>query len=111
MTYPTQNGDCPLPCGCKTPYGKCGVTACVNWNVCSSGEVGEISSLFQKIYQGHELNESDLRKEIGDVAWMLAELCTAYGWDMEQVYIENIEKLRARYPKGFSKERSLHREE
>ena len=76
-----------------------------------SGEVGEISSLFQKVYQGHELNESDLRKEIGDVAWMLAELCTAYGWDMEQVFIENIEKLRARYPKGFSAERSLHREE
>ena len=75
-----------------------------------SGEVGEINSLFQKVYQGHELNESDLRKEIGDVAWMLAELCTAYGWDMEQVYIENIEKLRARYPKGFSAERSLHRE-
>jgi NTP pyrophosphatase (non-canonical NTP hydrolase) len=76
-----------------------------------SGEVGEISSLFQKVYQGHELNESDLRKEIGDTAWMLAELCTAYGWDMEQVYIENIEKLRARYPKGFSSERSLHREQ
>jgi NTP pyrophosphatase (non-canonical NTP hydrolase) len=76
-----------------------------------SGEVGEISSLFQKVYQGHELNESDLRKEIGDTAWMLAELCTAYGWDMEQVYIENIEKLRARYPKGFSAERSLHREQ
>lgn len=76
-----------------------------------SGEVGEISSLFQKVYQGHELNESDLRKEIGDAAWMLAELCTAYGWDMEQVYIENIEKLRARYPKGFSAERSLHREQ
>lgn len=35
MTYPTQNGDCPLPCGCKTPNGKCGVTACVHWNVCS----------------------------------------------------------------------------
>lgn len=76
-----------------------------------SGEVGEISSFFQKVYQGHELSETDLRKEAGDVAWMLAELCTAYGWDMEQVFIENIEKLRARYPKGFSAERSLHREQ
>lgn len=74
-----------------------------------NGEVGEISSLFQKVYQGHELNESDLRKEIGDTAWMLAELCTAYGWDMEQVYIENIEKLRKRFPKGFDSERSVNR--
>ena len=74
-----------------------------------SGEVGEISSLFQKVYQGHELNESDLRKEIGDTTWMLAELCTAYGWDMEQVCIENIEKLRKRFPKGFDSERSVNR--
>jgi len=76
-----------------------------------SGEVGEISSLFQKVYQGHEMNESDLRKEIGDVCWMIAELCTAHGWSMDEICAENIEKLKARYPDGFSEERSLHREE
>lgn len=32
--YSTQNGDCPLVCGYKTPYGKCGVTACINRNFC-----------------------------------------------------------------------------
>ena len=75
------------------------------------GEVGEIHSLFQKRYQGHDFKSGDLRKEIGDCCWMLAELCTAHGWSMDEICAENIEKLRKRYPEGFSVERSVHREE
>lgn len=76
-----------------------------------SGEVGEIHSLYQKTYQGHAMNMDDLKKEIGDVAWMLAELCTAYEWDMSEVLAMNIQKLRERYPDGFSADRSIHRKE
>lgn len=74
------------------------------------GEVGEIHSLFQKRYQGHDFKSDDLRKEIGDCCWMLAELCTAHGWSLDEICAENIEKLRKRYPEGFSAERSIHRE-
>ena len=74
-------------------------------------EVGEIHSLFQKRFQGHDFKASDLRKEIGDVCWMIAELCTAHGWSMDEICVENIEKLKARYPDGFSEERSLHRKD
>lgn len=76
-----------------------------------SAEVGEIHSLFQKYFQGHNFTVDDLRKEVGDVAWMLAELCTANGWDMENVLQENIEKLKKRYPDGFSEDRSRNRSE
>jgi len=76
-----------------------------------SAEVGEIHSIYQKSYQGHEVDENDLKAELGDLLWFCAEYCTAKGWDMEQVANMNIEKLRKRYPKGFSEERSLHREE
>lgn len=76
-----------------------------------SGEVGEIHSIFQKAYQGHPVNLDNLKKEIGDVLWGLAELCTSYGWALEDIAALNIEKLKARYPDGFSEERSLHREE
>ncbi len=34
MMYPTANGDCPIPCGYKTPYGKCGVAVCMNHQIC-----------------------------------------------------------------------------
>lgn len=76
-----------------------------------TSEAGEVAGLFQKWYQGHELDEEHLMKEIGDCLWMIAELCTAYGFSLEYVMQLNIDKLRARYPDGFSEEKSLHRAE
>ena len=43
----------------------------------------------------------DLSKELGDVLWMVAELCTNYGLDMGEVMAENIEKLADRKDKGL----------
>lgn len=76
-----------------------------------ASEVGEIHGIFQKFYQGHEIDAGELRKEVGDLLWFIAELCTVEGWEMEEVGEENIEKLRRRYPEGFDAERSLNREE
>lgn len=76
-----------------------------------SAEVGEIHGIYQKRYQGHTVDESELMKEAGDVLWMLAEYCTAMGWELEDVAALNIEKLEGRYPNGFEEGRSLHREE
>lgn len=76
-----------------------------------TSEAGEVAGLFQKWYQGHELDEEHLMKEIGDCLWMIAELCTAYGFSLEYVMQLNIDKLRARYPDGFDTEKSLHRAE
>jgi NTP pyrophosphatase (non-canonical NTP hydrolase) len=75
-----------------------------------SGETGEISSLFQKELQGHELNQLDLMKEIGDALWMLCELCTACGFDIDDIANLNITKLKARYPNGFDSNKSINRE-
>ena len=76
-----------------------------------SGEVGEVHSLYQKVYQGHPFSEDDLKKEIGDVLWGLAELCTARGYSLGEVAQMNIDKLKKRYPDGFDAEHSLHRSE
>lgn len=42
----------------------------------------------------------DLSAELGDVMWMVAELCTVYGLDMGEVMFENIEKLTDRRERG-----------
>lgn len=42
---------------------------------------------------------------------MIAEACTAFDLDLDDVMQTNINKLRARYPDGFEAERSLHRQE
>ena len=75
------------------------------------GEIGELHSLYQKIYQGHKMDEAHEMKELGDLLWFVAEYCTARGWFLEDVMRGNIDKLKARYPEGFSAEKSLHRQE
>lgn len=74
-----------------------------------TSEAGEVAGIFQKVYQGHEMNAEALSKELGDALWMLAEACDAVGTTLNEVAILNIEKLRKRYPEGFSTERSINR--
>ena len=73
-------------------------------------EVGEIHGLYQKFYQGHEMDAEHVMKEVGDLLWFVAEFCTAYGWKMDDVAQKNVDKLKARYPEGFDADHSLHRE-
>jgi NTP pyrophosphatase (non-canonical NTP hydrolase) len=76
-----------------------------------ASEVGELHGLFQKAFQGHPLDPAHMKKETGDALWMIAEVCTAMGWTLEDVAQTNIDKLKARYPEGFSADKSLHRKE
>lgn len=69
-----------------------------------SAEVGEVMSLHQKVHQGHPLDETALRLEIGDCLWFISELCDCYGWSMEDIAVANIQKLKTRYPHQFSVE-------
>lgn len=73
------------------------------------GEVGEIHSIYQKVFQGHEFDDYEIMKELGDLLWFIAEYCTVQGWDLEDIMQLNIDKLKARYPEGFSEEKSINR--
>ena len=76
------------------------------------GEAGEAIDLVKKwLAQGHELNRERLVKELGDVAWYIAEIATALGVTLEEVLAKNIEKLKARYPDGFKYSDSINRAE
>ena len=76
------------------------------------GESGEAIDIVKKhLHQGHPLDKEKLVKELGDIAWYLAETAYALDTSLEEVLDQNIAKLRARYPEGFATERSVHREE
>lgn len=76
------------------------------------GESGEVIDLVKKhLSQGHPLNREAIAKELGDVAWYLAETAHILGYPLEDIFRMNLEKLSARYPDGFSTECSLHRTE
>ena len=61
------------------------------------GESGEAIDIVKKwLAQGHELDKEKLAKELGDIAWYLAEIATALDLDLEDVFAANIEKLKKR---------------
>ena len=76
------------------------------------GESGEAIDIVKKwLMQGHELDREHLVRELGDVAWYLAEAATALDVPLEAVFQGNLDKLRQRFPNGFDTGASVNRKE
>lgn len=42
----------------------------------------------------------ELKKELGDILWQLSGCCTVFGWTLEEVGQDNLDKLAARKEAG-----------
>lgn len=74
------------------------------------GESGEAIDIVKKwLAQGHTLDKEHLAKELGDIAWYLAEAATALDLSLGDILQANLNKLEKRYPNGFETRRSLSR--
>ena len=77
-----------------------------------AGEAGEFANMIKKLTaHGHPIDKKELADELGDVLWYLAEAATACELELDHIAKMNIEKLSARYPEGFSQERSRNRKD
>ena len=75
-----------------------------------AGESGEVADHIKKVVgHGHELDRAYVKKELGDALWYIQYTASLLGMTLEEVAQANIEKLKARYPEGFSSERSINR--
>lgn len=74
------------------------------WNALGlAGEAGEVADTIKKaVFHQHGVDREVLIKELGDVLWYVAALCTKLHITMSEVMDRNILKLRARYPDGYS---------
>jgi NTP pyrophosphatase (non-canonical NTP hydrolase) len=76
-----------------------------------AGEVGELVDLYKKVkHHGHILDHDKVLSELGDIRYYLELVTHKLGFTMSEVETSNTNKLRVRYPEGFSSERSVHRE-
>ena len=83
---------------------------CSNMCMGLAGETGETIDIFKKhIYQGKDLDINDVIEEIGDILWYIANLCNVNKITMKECMESNVEKLRKRYPNGFSIKDALER--
>lgn len=75
-----------------------------------AGEAGEVADTIKKhLYHSHPLDHDGMVKELGDCLWYVAGMATVLGITLDEIGARNIDKLRRRYPEGFSIERSINR--
>ena len=76
---------------------------CSNMCMGLAGEIGEVIDIMKKhIYQGKELDSTDVSEEVGDVLWYIANFCSVNNITMDECMESNIKKLRKRFPNGFT---------
>lgn len=78
------------------------------WGLGIAGEAGDVASCIKKTFIHKNDVTEGIRENIGDTFWYAAMICNYFNWDLEDVLKENIEKLKKRYPKGFT-EKDAHR--
>lgn len=87
----------------------------INASMGCAGEAGEFVDHVKKyVFHGHDLDIPKVIKELGDQLWYINYAVHALqlmGRDitLSSVMQENIDKLEARYPTGFSHEASKNR--
>lgn len=81
------------------------------WNALGlAGEAGEVADDIKKgVLHRHGIDRQRLKKELGDVMWYVAAICTKLELPLEEVMSANIEKLNARYPDGYTSADSVKR--
>ena len=87
-----------------------GVERLLHAGIGMATEAGEfLDSLKKHLYYGKPLDGTNLLEEIGDCLWYVALGIHVLDSSLEEVLTRNMEKLAARYSKGFSSEEALNR--
>ena len=69
------------------------------------GEAGEVAEKVKKVIRDKngifdEGSKKEIKKELGDVLWYLSNLCNEFNFELEEVALQNLEKLKLRAAKG-----------
>lgn len=77
-----------------------------------AGEEGETLDMIKKwVFHEKDLDVKHLKKELGDVVWYIAMLCESFGFNLDEIFQTNVDKLKDRYPEGFDTVKANNRAE
>ena len=69
------------------------------------GEAGEVAEKVKKVIRDKkgifdDKSKEGIKKELGDVLWYLSNLCNEFDFTLEEVALQNLDKLKLRVAKG-----------
>lgn len=70
-----------------------------------------IAGYAQKTLQGHDIVVNNVGEDLQLLMACLKHLASYHGFSVRHAMYQNIEKLKMRYPEGFSADKSIHRAE
>ena len=74
----------------------------LTWGLGIAGEAGDVASCIKKTFAHDNDQRTGIKENIGDSLWYCAMICNFFGWQMQDILNENLEKLKKRYPQGFT---------
>jgi NTP pyrophosphatase (non-canonical NTP hydrolase) len=81
----------------------------LTWGLGITGEAGDVASCIKKTFIHDNDQRAGIKENLGDTLWYIAMICNFFDWDLQEVLEDNIKKLKARYPNGFtSKDAKRH---
>lgn len=72
------------------------------WGLGITGEAGDVASCIKKTFAHKNDVREGIKENLGDMFWYSAMVCNFFGWNMQEILEQNIEKLKKRYPQGFT---------
>lgn len=76
-----------------------------------ASEAGELVDAKKKsLYYGNPLDIVNIKEELGDICWYIAQIMRHYDWTWEEIWDANIKKLKVRYPEQFTQEHAVNRD-
>ena len=69
------------------------------------GEAGEVAEKVKKVIRDKkgifdDESKKGLKKELGDVLWYVSNICTEFNFSLDDIALQNLEKLKLRAAKG-----------
>ena len=78
----------------------------MSWGLGIVGEAGDVAGCIKKTFSHLNDQKEGIRENLGDTLWYAAMICNFFDWDLEEILEENIEKLKKRYPQGFTEKKA-----
>ena len=72
----------------------------MTWGLGIAGEAGDVAGCIKKTTSHGNDQRIGTRENVGDTMWYMSMICNFYGWKLDDILAENIDKLKKRFPAG-----------